>query len=142
MVQDYWLLWLAYEPNNRSCLMLHICKERTILLYVINSLSTAEVNTEGNLSILTVLIVYRFTYFLIEASRLQSFSHEIQPPSSKIRPLEQQASLSEHQVPESTVHAAQKPYGKSVNEVEQPYKKDNGITFVLSFDSQDVIPSN
>jgi len=29
--QDYWL-WLAYEPNIRSCLMLHISRERTIFV--------------------------------------------------------------------------------------------------------------
>jgi putative transposase len=29
--QNYWL-WIAYEPNIRSCLMLHISKDRTIFV--------------------------------------------------------------------------------------------------------------
>jgi hypothetical protein len=48
--QNYWLLWVAYEPNIRSCLMLHISKDRAMSVYVIiNSLSNL-VNTKGNLS--------------------------------------------------------------------------------------------
>jgi putative transposase len=29
--QDYWL-WIAYEPNINSCLMMHLSKERTIFI--------------------------------------------------------------------------------------------------------------
>jgi putative transposase len=29
--QDYWL-WIAYEPNLKSCLMMHLSRERTILV--------------------------------------------------------------------------------------------------------------
>jgi transposase-like protein len=29
--QDYWL-WIAYEPNLNTCLMIHLSKERTIFV--------------------------------------------------------------------------------------------------------------
>ena len=29
--QDYWL-WIAYEPNLNTCLMMHLSRERTILV--------------------------------------------------------------------------------------------------------------
>jgi transposase-like protein len=38
--QAYWL-WIAYEPNTKSCLMIHLSRERTIFLYAISSLKTA-----------------------------------------------------------------------------------------------------
>ena len=34
--KDYWL-WIAYEPDMDLCLMMHISRERTIFVYVINS---------------------------------------------------------------------------------------------------------
>jgi hypothetical protein len=34
--QDYWL-WIAYEPNIDLCLMVHICQEKELYSYVINS---------------------------------------------------------------------------------------------------------
>jgi hypothetical protein len=73
----------------------------------------------------------------IEEPPIQSFSHKTQPlPSSEIQPLEQQQqpALSEQQAPGSTIYAQEQPRS-SVNEVEQPYGKDNSIPFVLPFDS-------
>ena len=29
--QDYWL-WIAYEPNVKSCVMMHLSRERTIFV--------------------------------------------------------------------------------------------------------------
>jgi transposase-like protein len=35
--EAYWL-WIAYEPNTKSCLIIHLSsRERTIFLYAINS---------------------------------------------------------------------------------------------------------
>jgi transposase-like protein len=34
--QDYWL-WIAYEPNLKSCVMMHIYQEKGQFLFVINS---------------------------------------------------------------------------------------------------------
>lgn len=35
--KDYYWLWIAYEPDMDLCLMMHISRERTIFVYVINS---------------------------------------------------------------------------------------------------------
>ena len=50
--QHYWL-WIAYEPNIRSCLMLHISKERTIFVccqffnYIRSKYGRKPVYTDG-----------------------------------------------------------------------------------------------
>jgi hypothetical protein len=35
--QDYYWLWIAYEPNMDLCLMMHLSRERNIFVYVISS---------------------------------------------------------------------------------------------------------
>jgi transposase-like protein len=35
--QDYYWLWIAYEPDMDLCLMMHLSRERTIFVYVISS---------------------------------------------------------------------------------------------------------
>jgi transposase-like protein len=34
--QDYWL-WIAYEPNLNTCLMMHLSQEKELFSFVINS---------------------------------------------------------------------------------------------------------
>ena len=77
----------------------------------------------------------------IEESPKQSFNHEAQPSLSEIQSLGQKPTLSEQEAPESTIYT-QEQHGKSANEMEQPYSKDDSMPFVLPFDSQDVTPSN
>jgi hypothetical protein len=65
----------------------------------------------------------------LEESPGESFSHETQPSPLDIQPLKQQPELSEQQASESTSYTQ-----------EQPSETQEGIPFVLPFDSQDVIP--
>jgi hypothetical protein len=66
----------------------------------------------------------------LEESPGEIFGHETQPSPLDIQPLKQQPELSEQQVSESTSYTQ-----------EQPSETQEGIPFVLPFDSQDVIPN-
>jgi hypothetical protein len=77
----------------------------------------------------------------IEDLPVESFSQETQPSQSEIQPLDQQPPFSEQQEPESTTHVPEQ-LTKGVNEVEQPSLKDQGVPFVLPFDSHDVTPNS
>jgi hypothetical protein len=66
----------------------------------------------------------------LEESPGASFGHETQPTPLEIQPLKQQPELSEQQASESTSYTQ-----------EQPSETQEGIPFVLPFDSQDIIPN-
>src|ERR671914_769887 len=66
----------------------------------------------------------------LEESPGASFGHETQPSPLEIQPLKQQPELSEQQASESTSYTQ-----------EQPSETQEGIPFVLPFDSQDIIPN-
>jgi hypothetical protein len=66
----------------------------------------------------------------LEESPGEDFGHETQPSPLDIQPLKQQPELSEQQASESTSYTQ-----------EQPSETQEGIPFVLPFDSQDVIPN-
>jgi hypothetical protein len=67
----------------------------------------------------------------LEESPGASFGHETQPSPLEIQPLKQQPELSEQQASESTSYTQ-----------EQPSETQEGIPFVLPFDSQDVVIPN
>jgi hypothetical protein len=77
----------------------------------------------------------------IEDLPVESFSQDTQPSQSQLQPIDQQPEFSEQQAPESTTFT-QEQITKGVNEVEQPSLKDEGVPFVLPFDSQDVTPNS
>ena len=66
----------------------------------------------------------------LEESPGEDFGHETQPSPLDTQPLKQQPELSEQQASESTSYTK-----------EQPSETQEGIPFVLPFDSQDVIPN-
>ena len=67
----------------------------------------------------------------LEESPGKDFGHETQPSPLYTQPLKQQPELSEQQASESTSHTQ-----------EQPSETQEGIPFVLPFDSQDVVIPN
>jgi hypothetical protein len=77
----------------------------------------------------------------LEDLPVESFSQETQPSPSEIQPLEHQPTFSEQQAPESTTYAPEQ-LGKGGYELEQPSLKDEGVPFVLPFDSQDMTPNS